>query len=93
MNTLCNSIFIPRFVTPALPSLPEDYAKVDLNWSATDLPRSYGTREQTVILVSHDDGRVIFTERTLWDENVQPVNKKDGEVREEFQIEGWNDGK
>ena len=58
-----------------------------------DQPRSYGTREQTVILVSHDDGRVVFTERTLWDENVQPVNKKDGEVREEFQIEGWNDDK
>ena len=30
MDTLRNSIFIPRFVTPALPSVPADYAKVDL---------------------------------------------------------------
>jgi len=72
-----------------MPSIPANHTKAD--WSADDQPRWYGTREQTVILVSHDDGRVIFTERTLWDENVQPVNKKDGEVREEFQIEGWND--
>ena len=93
MSTLCNSIFIPRFVAPALPSIPGDHTKADSEWLATDHPRPYGTREQTVILVSHDDGRVVFTERTLWDENMQPVNKKDGEIREEFQIEGWNDGK
>ena len=91
MDTLCHSIFIPRFITPALPSISVDYSKVDLEWWATDQPRSYGTREQTVILVSHDNGRVIFTERTLWNENVQPVHKTDGEVREEFHIEGWSE--
>jgi uncharacterized protein with NRDE domain len=60
-------------------------------WLATDQPRYYGTREQTVVLVDREDGRVVFTERTLWDEKGQALSKEAGQTRIEFQIEGWND--
>lgn len=90
METLQESIFIPGFVTPASSSILENHANGE--WNASDHPRWYGTREQTVILVSREDGRVVHTERTLWDDKVQPISKKEGQVREEFHIEGWNDG-
>jgi uncharacterized protein with NRDE domain len=56
-----------------------------------DHPRWYGTREQTVILVSHDDGRVVYTERTLFDAKGEPVEKGYDQIKEEFYIEGWNE--
>ena len=103
VETLRQSIFIPKFVTPALPSIPADHTQsipacavhdpVSENhlqeWLATDQPRYYGTREQTVVLVDHDDGRVVFTERTLWDEKGQPLSKEQSQARVEFHIEGW----
>jgi uncharacterized protein with NRDE domain len=95
MDNLRESIFIPRFATAALPSMHTNgtkaHSETNSDWSAIDQSRWYGTREQTVILVSRDDGRVIFTERTLWDDKVQPISKQEGQVREEFHIEGWND--
>lgn len=90
METLRKSIFIPRFATPALPSVPADHTKSHSEPNGIDQPRWYGTFQQTVILVSRKDGRVVYTERTLWDDNIQPMSKE-GEVREEFHIEGWND--
>ena len=102
IDTLRTSIFIPKFVTPALPSIPADHpqtlpacADVPNNhlpeWLATDHPRYYGTREQTVILVDREDGRVVYTERTLWDEKGEALSKETGQTRIEFQIEGWDD--
>jgi len=63
----------------------------DHEWAATDHPRFYGTREQTVILVSREDGRVIHAERTLWNEEAEPIPEEKREIREEFVIEGWNE--
>lgn len=105
IETLRYSIFIPKFVTPAFPSIPADHTQsipacaVDnhvsenhvLEWLATDHPRYYGTREQTVVLVDREDGRVVYTERTLWDEKAKALAKEKGQTRIEFQIEGWND--
>jgi uncharacterized protein with NRDE domain len=89
VDTLRESIFIPKWVTPALPSLPADETHAGPEWARTDHNRWYGTREQTVILISHEDGRVVFTERTLWDEAAQPLSIQDGETRVVFHIEGW----
>jgi len=60
--------------------------------ASEDHPRWYGTREQTVILLSHDDGRVVYTERTLFDADGEPVEESQGQIKEGFYIEGWNDG-
>jgi uncharacterized protein with NRDE domain len=68
-----------------------DHAATIPEWAATDRPRWYGTREQTVILISRDDGRVIFTERTLWNQHGEPLSTEEGQTREEFYIEGWGD--
>lgn len=71
--------------------MPADHTKALPEWSSTDHPRAYGTREQTVILISHEDGRVVFTERTLWDEHAEPLPKELGQTRVEFKIEGWEE--
>ncbi|KAJ9653829.1 hypothetical protein H2198_007057 [Neophaeococcomyces mojaviensis] len=46
----------------------------------------YATQKQSVVLVGHH-GRVRFVERTLFDENSDPVDEKDGVVDITFQIE------
>jgi len=71
--------------------VPADHANAVPEWASTDHPRWYGTREQTVILISRADGRVVFTERTLWDEHAEPLDREKGESRIEFKIEGWED--
>jgi uncharacterized protein with NRDE domain len=91
IDTLRDSIFIPRFITRALPSIPIDHTKHNHDWDTTDHPRQYGTREQTVILVNRETGKVLFVERTLWNENIQPLSKEEGETRIEFYIEGYDD--
>jgi len=89
VDTLRNSIFIPRYATPALPSLPADHTKAVPEWENSHIPRWYGTREQTVILISREDGRVVYTERTLYDEQGEPLSRGEGETTIRFQIEGW----
>ena len=49
----------------------------------------YGTQKQTVVLV-HRSGRCRFFERTLWDDNSDPVPEGEGDVDETFQIAGMN---
>lgn len=89
VDTLRNSIFIPRYATPALPSIPADPTNAIPEWSNANRPRWYGTREQTVILVSREDGRAVYTERTLYDEQGEPISVEKGETKIEFHIEGW----
>lgn len=48
----------------------------------------YGTQRQTIILVDHD-GNVSFRERSLWDDQGKPIPRGDGDVKFEFQVEGW----
>lgn len=49
----------------------------------------YGTQRQTIVLVDWE-GRVIFTERSLWDAEGNPIERGTGDMKFEFQIEGWN---
>ena len=47
----------------------------------------YGTQKQTVLLVD-TGGHVTFVERTLFDDEVEPVAKTDRDRRFEFDVEG-----
>jgi len=49
----------------------------------------YGTQRQTIILVDLE-GHVTFRERSLWDSEGKPIERGTGDMRFEFQIEGWN---
>jgi uncharacterized protein with NRDE domain len=49
----------------------------------------YGTQRQTIILVDWK-GHVTFRERSLWDEKGLPIERGRGDMKFEFQIEGWN---
>ncbi|KAK0382836.1 hypothetical protein NLU13_9931 [Sarocladium strictum] len=50
----------------------------------------YGTQRQTVVLVDWE-GKVTFVERALWDEWGNNLNKGEGDVVVEFEIEDWNE--
>ncbi|KAM3421109.1 hypothetical protein BST61_g1523 [Cercospora zeina] len=50
---------------------------------------SYGTSKQTVILVNKE-GKVTYVERTLFDQHGTPIPQGEGDVRFEFDIEGWS---
>lgn len=97
-----NSILIPPVYGPSVDNkAAPDIATADattngiakLNVSddqqlAAVAPGSYGTQKQTVILVDQE-GRVVFTERTLYGERGNATPGKEGERRFEFDIEGW----
>ncbi|PBP27321.1 hypothetical protein BUE80_DR001596 [Diplocarpon rosae] len=56
----------------------------------TNIPMTgvYGTQRQTIILVDWD-GKVTFMERSLWDPDGHPIDRGDGDMKFEFNIEGW----
>lgn len=49
----------------------------------------YGTQRQTVLLVDWT-GHVTFFERSLWDAGGSPIERGKGDMKFEFQIEGWD---
>ncbi|KAJ8070107.1 hypothetical protein OCU04_000501 [Sclerotinia nivalis] len=49
----------------------------------------YGTQRQTIILVDWE-GHVTFIERSLFDEEGNPIERGQADMRFEFNIEGWN---
>jgi uncharacterized protein with NRDE domain len=49
----------------------------------------YGTQRQTILLVDWD-GYATFLERSLWDERGTPIERGKGDMKFEFQIEGWD---
>ncbi|OBT78413.1 hypothetical protein VF21_02155 [Pseudogymnoascus sp. 05NY08] len=49
----------------------------------------YGTQRQTIMLVDWE-GKVTFIERSLWDECGKPIPRGEGDMKFEFQIEGWD---
>ncbi|EMF11272.1 DUF833 domain protein [Sphaerulina musiva SO2202] len=51
---------------------------------------AYGTSKQTVILVNNQ-GRVIYVERSLYDQHGTPIPEDQRDLRYEFDIEGWSD--
>ncbi|KAI1843769.1 hypothetical protein JX266_010028 [Neoarthrinium moseri] len=50
---------------------------------------AYGTQRQTIILVDWE-GRVTYIERALWDAHGNPIERGKGDVKINFDIEGWN---
>jgi uncharacterized protein with NRDE domain len=52
----------------------------------------YGTQRQTILLVDWK-GRATFFERSLWDEAGNPIERGKGDMKFEFQIEGWDEQK
>jgi len=56
-------------------------------WSHPE--RLYGTHKQTVILLNKN-GKIKYVERTLYDNDAKPVDKKDRDIVCELDIEGWN---
>ncbi|KAF2097352.1 DUF833 domain protein [Rhizodiscina lignyota] len=60
------------------PNVPDTSTKAGL----------YGTQKQTVILADNE-GKVTYFERTLFDQDVNPVPKGLGDRKYEFKIEDW----
>lgn len=62
----------------------------DLNGGMKQLGISgiYATQKQTVVLVGHD-GRVRYIEKTLFDNDSNPVTEGEGTLDYTFQIESW----
>ncbi|KAG0132051.1 NRDE protein-domain-containing protein [Tuber indicum] len=52
--------------------------------------RLYGTHKQTVILLNKN-GKVNYVERTLYDGDAKPVDRKDRDIVCKFDIDGWDD--
>jgi uncharacterized protein with NRDE domain len=80
---LCTSGICKKFITPLVPKMSDEELK---RWRKS--PRLYGTAQQSVILVDKN-GRLKYVERTLYDREAKPIDKKEQDVMTEFQIEGW----
>lgn len=50
----------------------------------------YGTQRQTILLVDWE-GHATFFERSLWDEGGNPIERGKGDMKFEFQIDGWEE--
>lgn len=55
-----------------------------------DSEAQYATSQQTVLLVDRD-GKVIFVERALFNDKMEPLRHEDRERRFEFYIQDWTD--
>jgi len=102
---LKESIFIPAIGKETDPPLPADSiaaanpsiakdCEVELQEKERPEPSPamtgiYGTQRQTIILVDWE-GNVTFRERSLWDENGNPIIRGEGDMTFRFRIEGWN---
>lgn len=49
----------------------------------------YGTQRETIILVDWE-GHVTFRERSLYDAQGKPIERGTGDMKFDFQIEGWH---
>lgn len=98
INQLRNTIFVPALGRKDVNTMPaddvaaakkEERAAVFANGIGNRRPLGvsglYGTHQQTVVLVSHS-GLVRFFERTLSDDNSDPIPTGQGDVDISFQI-------
>lgn len=89
LTQLRNSIFIPQIGGEKIEKkAPDEIAAADsATQSATaSTGGTYGTQKQTVILVDKQ-GKVTFIEKTLYDQQCQPLD--DSREEHTFDIEGW----
>ncbi|KAF2271313.1 DUF833-domain-containing protein [Westerdykella ornata] len=91
LNQLRHSIFIPAIGRDHLAEMRMPAHEVGdevKHKAANALSGCYGTQKQIVILVSKQ-GNVFYLERTLFDNDANPVERGKGDRTFEFQIEGW----
>lgn len=92
-----NSIFIPRTLGPGVESKTASQVATAVSgketpgYSSNDAhvgKGGYGTQKQTVVLVDHE-GRVVYVERTLYDQDENPQSRMKAAKKFEFEIDGW----
>ncbi|KAF1987075.1 DUF833-domain-containing protein [Aulographum hederae CBS 113979] len=89
LRQLRNSIFIPALGSSKLAGKRADeIAAADKNETIEATSGIYGTQKQTIILVSRE-GKVTFTERTVFDAAGRRLEKGQSDRRFKFDIEGW----
>lgn len=89
IRQLRNSIFIPRVGGEGTEGNSADELHAARSTEpVTSSQGSYATQKQTVVLVDLD-GHVTFVEKTLYDEQGDPLNEDDAVETFEFDIEGW----
>ena len=91
MNQLRHSIFIPAIGKDQLEEMKMPAHQVGdvVKHKATDATTGcYGTQKQIVIMFNKEGG-VFYSERTLFDQEANPIEKGKGDRIFEFQIEGW----
>jgi len=91
LNQLRHSIFIPAIGRDQLEELnmPAHQVGDVVKHKAIDATTGcYGTQKQIVIMVDKQ-GKMFYTERTLYDREAKPIENGKGDRAFEFQIEGW----
>lgn len=91
LNQLRHSIFIPSIGRDHLDEhkMPaHEVGDVVKHRAADALSGCYGTQKQIVILVDKE-GKMHYVERTLYDNDANPIPRGEGDRTFEFQIEGW----
>jgi uncharacterized protein with NRDE domain len=91
LNQLRHSIFIPAIGRDQLEELnmPAHQVGDVVKHKAIDATTGcYGTQKQIVIMVDKQ-GKMFYTERTLYDREAKPIENGEGDRSFEFQIEGW----
>ncbi|KAF2198346.1 DUF833-domain-containing protein [Delitschia confertaspora ATCC 74209] len=89
LNQLQHSIFVPTIGKDGMAGMPPNVVGDVVKHRAVDATAGvYGTKEQTVILVDRD-GKMVYFERTLFDDDAKPVAKGKGDKVFEFQVEDW----
>jgi len=71
-----------------LPEIPKEGETKSVVTSAPTVG-VYGTMRQTILLVDWN-GNVSFRERSLWDDEGNPIERGAGDLKFEYQIDGWN---
>ena len=86
----------PESIASAVPEAVENDAMQTLEEAETPAPELphvmsgvYGTQRQTVLLVDWE-GRVTYIERALYDEDGKPIPRGKGDIKFQFDVEGWD---
>lgn len=91
MNQLRHSVFVPAIGRDGLEEMKMPAHEIGdvVKHKAIDATTGcYGTQKQIVILVDKE-GKVLYKERTLYDNEAKPIEKGKGDLVFEYQIEGW----
>lgn len=91
LNQLRHSVFVPAIGRDGLEEnkMPaHEIGDLVKHRAASATAGCYGTQKQIVILVDKE-GKMFYRERTLYDNDAEPIAPGKGDRTFEFQIEGW----